>query len=106
MDYTTKHDKKFIGPTKESDIEEQIGKTLADEGGGEYGFVCIWRIGDNSNSSRECTVKEFLSRPDNQNGTWLIDGGWGGPPGPIHVRWNGELNKWENGGFCGNGFDK
>jgi hypothetical protein len=49
------------------------------------------------------SVAEFLLDPKNQHGLWRIDGGWGGPPGPIHVRWN-EQGFWENGGFCGRGF--
>jgi hypothetical protein len=92
-------------------IEEQIGKTLAIEDGGAFGFVCIWRkpgdpLDDGSDHARTCTVGEFLSLPENQKGTWLIDGGWGGPPGPIHVRWNKNTSEWENGGFVGRNFAK
>ena len=50
------------------------------------------------------TVGEFLLDPANQSGTWLIDGGWGGPPGPIYVRWNGTF--WEHGGYGGYRFDR
>lgn len=90
-------------------IEQQIGEALAKEDGGFFGFVSIWRqkddpLDDNSDSARKCTVGEFLSQPKNQAGTWLIDGGWGGPPGPVHVRWNEETKEWENGGFCGRRF--
>ena len=88
-------------------IADQIGETLANEKGmpdSEGWFVCVWRKDDHSDSSRRCTVGEFLSRPENQRGTWLIDGGWGGPPGPIHVRWNEATNEWENGGYCGRKF--
>jgi hypothetical protein len=87
-------------------IEEQIGATLANEDGGELGLVCIWREGDNGCVARKCTVKDWLSRPENQSGTWLIDGGWGGPPGPIHVRWAETRQEWENGGFCGRKFNR
>lgn len=45
------------------------------------------------------TVGEFLSNPINQYGLWLIDGGWGGPPGPRAVRWDG--TRWEDLGFRG-----
>lgn len=90
-------------------IAEQIGANLASEGGGEFGFVCIWRknddpLNDGSPHDRRLTVGEFLSIPENQQGVWLIDGGWGGPPGPIHVRWDAEKKEWENGGFCGHKF--
>ena len=43
------------------------------------------------------SVGEFLSQPENMSGEWYIDGGWGGPPGPIKVVWNGHY--WENHGF-------
>lgn len=43
------------------------------------------------------TVGEWLSRPENQGGTWLIDGGWGGPPGPLRV-------DWANGAWVSRGF--
>jgi len=87
-------------------IQEQIGDTLASENGGAFGFVCIFRkkgdpLDDGADHARKCTVAEFLSEPKNQAGTWLIDGGWGGPPGPIHVRWNETTSEFENGGFCG-----
>lgn len=91
-------------------IDEQIGKNLANENGCGFGFVCIWRkrndpLDDKSDHARKMTVGEFLSKPENQQGVWLIDGGWGGPPGPIYVRWNNNISEWENGGFCGRGFN-
>jgi len=91
-------------------IAEQIGKSLADEKGGGFGFVCIWRkrgdsLDDGSEHARKTTVGEFLSKPENQKGLWFIDGGWGGPPGPIHVRWNNDINEWECGGYCGRLFE-
>lgn len=87
-------------------IEEQIGESLAKDSGGAFGFVCIWRIkgdplDDGADHARKCTVGEFLSQPENQAGTWLIDCGWGSPPGPIHVRWNEITSEFEHGGFCG-----
>ena len=90
-------------------IEQQIGEQLAYERGGGFGFVCIWRkrgdpLDDGSEHSRKVSVGEFLSNPNNQMGTWLIDGGWGGPPGPIHVRWNDKIGEWEHGGFNGLNF--
>ena len=91
-------------------IEDQIGETLSKENGGGYGFVCIWRKSgdplaiDGDDAARKCTVGEFLNRLENQKGLWLIDGGWGCPPGAIHVRWNDEKEEWENGGFCGRSF--
>jgi hypothetical protein len=74
----------------------QLPESLIAEDGGGFGFVCIWRLGVSGDSARECAVGEFLSRPENQSGAWLIDGGWGSPPGPIQVRWNGV--EWENRG--------
>lgn len=73
---------------------------LIAEDGGAYGFVCIWRRGEDA-PPRRCTVGEFLSRQENQSGAWLIDGGWGGPPGAVHVRWDAALLEWEYGGYCG-----
>ena len=77
---------------------------IAEEG---LGFVCIWRLGEhniatcNGVGAGMGTVGLWLSGPDHQSGTWLIDGGWGGPPGavPIHVRWNDVEKAWENLGF-------
>ena len=90
-------------------IAEQIGQNLAAEDEGGSGFVCIWRksgdpLDDGADHARRCSVGEFLSLPENQRGTWLVDGGWGGPPGPIHVRWDESTQEWENGGFCGRRF--
>ena len=90
-------------------ISEQIGFTLANENGLGIG-VAIWRKSNDALRHEEpkelvrTTVGEFLSKPENQKGLWLIDGGWGGPPGPIHVRWNDKTQEWENGGFCGHRF--
>ena len=84
-------------------IEEQIGEKLANETGMRGIGVSICRRGINSKCVK-CSVAEFLMRHENQSGMWLIDGGWGGPPGPIVVRWNDEANEWENGGFCGRKF--
>lgn len=92
---------------QDQSILRRLSSTLIAEKGGDFGFVCIWRAGDTGDAARYgVTVGEWLLNPQNQIGTWLIDGGWGGPPGPIHVRWN-EIEKiWENGGFCGRGFAK
>ncbi len=76
-------------------------RLIAEDGLG-FGFVAIWRPGETA-GYRECCVGEFLARPENQSGTWLIDGGWGGPPGPIHVRWDGRA--WECGGYCGQQYE-
>lgn len=80
-----------------------FSETLLNENGGGFGFVCIWRLGEAGGRRDSVTVRQFLSDPANQSGTWLIDGGWGGPPGPIHVRWT--VDHWENGGFCGRQFN-
>lgn len=92
-------------------ISEQIGETLANEKGMPGIGVSIKRKYNDSTHQQpektmhQCTVGEFLSHPENQCGTWCIDGGWGGPPGPIHVRWNERTQEWENGGFCGARFE-
>ena len=84
-----------------------LGAVLFNERGGGYGFVCIWRqtgdaLDDGTEHARHDTsVGEFLSRPENQCGTWRIDGGWGGPPGPVEVEWCDHCRRWINGGFLG-----
>jgi hypothetical protein len=79
-----------------------LGETLSNVREPDIG-VCIWRPDKSEDHFvTDASVGEFLARPEHQSGTWLIDGGWGGPPGPIHVRWNG--TDWDNGGFCGRGF--
>jgi len=89
-----------------SDTLRKLSPTLIAERGGGFGFVCIWREGWVGDSARKCSVGEWLSQVENQSGVWLIDGGWGGPPGPIHVRWNVKDRAWDNGGFCGWRFSK
>lgn len=87
------------------DVLRKLSATLIGEKGMSPHGVSIWRMPpDGTDSSRHCTVGEFLSLPENQSGTWRIDGGWGGPPGPIHVRWNEIDLCWENGGYCGRNF--
>lgn len=85
-----------------TDVLQHIHPSLQKERGEftDTFCLCIWRKGSTAGSiEKGKSVGEFLSDPANQSGTWLIDGGWGGPPGPIHVRWNGSF--WENGGYCG-----
>jgi len=86
-------------------IKKQIGENLFKEDGGEFGFVLLWREGSDETIKWMGTVGEFLDIKENQNGTWLIDGGWGGPPGPIHVRYNETTSEWEHGGFLGYNFN-
>jgi hypothetical protein len=33
------------------------------------------------------SVGALLENPEMQSGAWLIDGGWGAPPGPVCVEW-------------------
>jgi hypothetical protein len=80
-----------------------LGETLSNERGLPDIALMIWRADKSAEHRITTSVGEFLSRPENQSGTWLIDAGWGGPPGPIHVRWNG--TDWDNGGFCGRLFE-
>ncbi len=81
-----------------------LSKSLLNERGMPGIGVAIWRKDRSQDYLVKTSVGEFLAKPENQSGTWLIDGGWGGPPGPIYVRWNG--SDWENGGFGGHGFAK
>jgi hypothetical protein len=80
-----------------------LSDTLRNERGMPPIGVAIWRQGDRGDDVNyvTTTVEEFLSKPENQAGTWLIDGGWGGPPGPIHVDWDETAQAWINQGFCG-----
>ena len=66
-----------------------LGETLSNERGMPGVGVYIWRPDRTEKHCVQTSVGEFLSRPENQSGIWLIDGGWGGPPGTIHVQWNG-----------------
>lgn len=72
--------------------------SLKDEAGMLGSGVAIWRRGEEC-TMWHATVGEFLDRPDTQGGTWLIDGGWGGPPGPLEVDWIDGV--WINQGFLG-----
>lgn len=81
-------------------IADQIGTPLASLNGKEMP-ICIFRIDRSIEISHKGSVEEWLSMPENQSGLWLIDGGWGGPPGAIHVRWNAFKHEWVNGGYCG-----
>lgn len=78
---------------------KNLPSSLINETGMSVG-VCIWRDGDHGDHTyRKCSVGEFLSRPENQSGDWYIDGGWGGPPGPIRVQWILPEGPWINLGF-------
>lgn len=81
---------------------EPLGERLRKEAGMPGIGVSICRPGRDESHMWNGTVESFLLMPEHQSGTWLIDGGWGGPPGPIHVRWTGVA--WESGGFCGASF--
>lgn len=85
-------------------VLREISETLQNEKGMPPHGVAIWPRGEPCGENyHTCSVGEFLSNAANQKGTWCIDGGWGGPPGPIVVRWN-DQGYWENGGFCGHRF--
>ena len=76
----------------------ELPEVLLNERGMPGSGVAIWRLGEPIHYIKD-TVASFLLTTENQSDTWLIDGGWGGPPGPIHVEWIGD--KWVNRGFCG-----
>lgn len=88
-----------VGSSEGLGVCRLLPPTLVRENGGGFGFVCIWRRGDNGESARRCTVGEFLSLPETRGGSWYIDGGWGGPPGPIRVDWDESVAAWRNRGF-------
>ncbi len=75
----------------------KLPKILVREAGIPGIGVCIWRHDHSVDIAFKGTVGEFLSKEENQSGEWLIDGGWGSPPGPIKVRW--EIDHWANFGF-------
>lgn len=86
--------------TENTGATKLLPPDLVREKGGKYGFVCIWRMPrDGSDEARRCTVGDFLNRPENASGSWYIDGGWGGPPGPIRVDWDDSKKAWVNRGF-------
>jgi hypothetical protein len=88
-----------------SDPCRTLSNNLRNENGGNYGFVVIgrpYRITDLD--ADDCyrygvNVEQFLSKPENFGGTWLIDGGWGGPPGPIRVDWLARELRWQCRGY-------
>ena len=85
-----------------------LPEELRNESGGLFGFVAIGRPEQDEDCCRHgVTVEEFLSKPENFGGTWLIDGGWGGPPGPIRVDWLNSQSRWQSRGYsaeCGDPF--
>jgi hypothetical protein len=42
-------------------------------------------------------VGVLLAKPEMQSGAWLVDGGWGAPPGPLCVEWQG--GRWIGRGY-------
>lgn len=82
----------------ERDVCARLPESLRRESGG--GFVCIWRPDRQTGEPSDrhgITVEDWLSRSENYGGIWLIDGGWGGPPGPLTVAWTGV--DWEPCGY-------
>jgi len=76
-----------------------LSKALREEKGMPDIGVCIWRPDRSVEFCGVTTVEEFLSRSENCSGEWFIDGGWGGPPGPIKVIWLD--GNWVSKGFQG-----
>jgi hypothetical protein len=68
-------------------VTAKVPERLRDERGMPGIGVSIWRRDRSVEVLHTGTVEEFLLRPENQSGRWLIDGGWGGPPGPLVVDW-------------------
>lgn len=75
-------------------IEKQLGKDFVNNDGGNFGCICAWRKETPKDYIRHCTVGEWLSKKENQNGTWLIDTG-GIMLRPSIVKWNKRLMIWE-----------
>ena len=78
-----------------------LPQVLIDERGMPGLGVSIKRRDQKKSGLVTCSVGEWLDRPEHQSGGWLIDGGWGGPPGPIYVHWDQQSGAWVNWGFCG-----
>jgi hypothetical protein len=77
-----------------------LSEELRNEDGGLFRFVAIGRPGQTDDCCRRgVNVEQFLSEPENFGGTWLIDGGWGGPPGPIRVDWLASESRWQCRGY-------
>jgi hypothetical protein len=80
-----------------------LSDVLRNENGGDhYGFVAISRPGQAGDGCYRygVTVEQFLGMPENFGGTWLIDGGWGGPPGPVRVDWLSSELRWQCRGYA------
>lgn len=75
-----------------------LSKSLIEERGMSCG-VAISRKDQREGYMRMVSVGEFLADPTNQSGSWYIDGGWGGPPGPIRVDWDPFASAWFSRGF-------
>jgi hypothetical protein len=87
--------------TATTDPCRTLSDGLRNEDGGESWPVAIWRPGRIGNDCyrHEVTVEQFLGMPGNFGGTWLIDGGWGGPPGPVRVDWLDSESRWQCRGY-------
>lgn len=76
----------------------KLSDALLDTNKGLGLHVCIWRP-DKSVDAKTKSLRDFLAKEENYGGDWHIDGGWGGPPGPIKVSWDDDESCWINKGF-------
>lgn len=83
--------------SKEKDVCRNLKKIMTDsEGVGSAGIACK-RLGAKEDY-HVCNIGDFLRRPENQSGMWLIDAGNGTPPGAFTLVW-GKDEYWKFIGF-------
>ncbi len=80
-----------------NNVLRKLSEQLINDKGMPNVGMAIWR--DKEKTNYTTSIGEFLSLAENLGGYWLIDGGWGGPPGPILVIWDHRDNTWRSLGF-------
>ena len=64
------------------------------------GHLFVWRRGNTNGKAVGVSLGEWLSRPANFGGEWLIEAGQGAPPGAFCVIWDDDLLGWLWGGIA------
>lgn len=80
-------------------LTDNIPKQILEEKGMPSVGVCFWREDRREPTKTAKSVKEFLEDPANQKGFWLMDGGWGGPPGPVVLKYHRFMGVWTFHGY-------
>jgi hypothetical protein len=88
-----------LGKNEVKKCLDRLSERLINEKGMTNIGTAIWRLDKSQDLMIKQTVGEFLSQPENQSGDWYIDGGWGGPPGPVMVHWDPLFKQWISFGF-------